>query len=358
MLNWRDLGGSRYTGCVQNIARITHWNFLDNLNLEEIYEGKYILVPAIGWYVSYITYFSSRDKTVGSNYETFENGMSVSSEQEAEYETMLQFSSTSAPLQHLAHFVRSLIGRFEQLEALQSACSKYSIQCLVLYGLGLPLPWQPRILLGTFYGHLLGTLNSALLSMTRGTTDWISWLRRRFCTEVGGQILNPITGNPYSHGYVKTKPMLYNSGYTSYVEGDTNANALEQAFNLRVCNNFCSWFHFTRHLQYKQWDPGVSAEVRKLSVAGHTTHQTSKSRKGTWCKMFNYKQARAEQAIAWGQAMFLEGGNVMTVHVAALDWVVIGCGPGGIGLVPMLQTIKESTTVEGRHRKSEDRNRN
>jgi hypothetical protein len=119
MLNWRlDPGGLRYTGWVQNIAGITHWTLQDNINLEEIYEGKYKLVPAIGWYVSYITYFSSRYKKIGSNYASLENGMSVRSEQEAEYETMLQFSSTSAQRQHLVQFVRSLIGRFEQLEAL------------------------------------------------------------------------------------------------------------------------------------------------------------------------------------------------------------------------------------------------
>jgi hypothetical protein len=40
----------------------------------------------------------------------------------------------------------------------------------------------------------------------------------------------------------------------------------------------------------------------------------------------------------------------MTVHVAAQGWVIMGYGPGGLGLVPTLETIKETTTAEGRHR--------
>jgi hypothetical protein len=152
-------------------------------------------------------------------------------------------------------------------------------------------------------------------------------------------LLNQITWYHCPHGYAKKELVLYNFRYPSCVEVDTNAHALEQAVHISMCNNFCSFIHFGCCLQYKQWDPGVSSEVLKLSVAvtQHTTRQPSKLRKGTWCKMFNYKQGRAEQAIAWGQAMFLGGGNVMTVHVAALDWVIMGCGPDGFGLVPTLE---------------------
>ena len=80
----------------------------------------------------------------------------------------------------IVQMFRSLIGRFEQFEALllQSACSRYSISvscgfliwnfsaCAVLFSaslsvgclihsVSLSLPWQPGIVLGILYRHFL-----------------------------------------------------------------------------------------------------------------------------------------------------------------------------------------------------------
>lgn len=55
------------------------------------------------------------------------------------------------------------------------------------------------------------------------------------------------------------------------------------------------------------------------------------------------------QAIAWGQAMFLGGGNVIPVDAAALGLVVLGCGPVVLGLGLVLEKIKEASTLEGGH---------
>ena len=59
---------------------------------------------------------------------------------------------------------------------------------------------------------------------------------------------------------------------------------------------------------------------------------------------------QSDHAIAWGQAMFLGGGNVIHVHRTAQGLAVMGRGPGGLGLVLALERIKESATPEVRHR--------
>ena len=80
---------------------------------------------------------------------------------------------------------------------------------------------------------------------------------------------------------------------------------------LRKWRNLYSFFGVSSDLEHKQWDPGI----------GHTELQSflkqdqrTLAARFRGCPEYQYaafRPCRPHQAIAWGQAMFLGGGNVM-----------------------------------------------
>jgi hypothetical protein len=132
-------------------------------------------------------------------------------------------------------------------------------------------------------------------------------------------LLNQIIGNQCPHGYVKKESMLYNFGYPSCVEDDT-ANVLEQAIHINMSTP-----------DGMPWDHGGISESKI-------------------------------QAIAWGQAMFCQGGSV-TPDVS-LGRIPLGCSlTEGLMQVGSAQPLElgdgrikiQRRSSQGGHRRTEER---
>jgi hypothetical protein len=90
-------------------------------------------------------------------------------------------------------------------------------------------------------------------------------------------------------------------------------------------------------LQYRPWDPGIGwiiAEgVHLLVTAGATDTKgwPSGFRRRFLHLSWSCSALRPQRAIAWGQAMFLGGGNVMSVYGGIQGELYMGRGPAVVG---------------------------
>ena len=130
-----------------------------------------------------------------------------------------------------------------------------------------------------------------------------------------------------------------------------------QVQGLCKCINLCPFSGMASDLEYKQWDPGTSQKVFECF-----SNQDRQIIAATFQVCPEYPLAalrlcRPHRAIAWGQAMFLGGGNVMTVHVDALGFVAMGLGPAYLRERWMHRSIYARGAAQRGVSKNRNRNR-
>ena len=117
-----------------------------------------------------------------------------------------------------------------------------------------------------------------------------------------------------------------------FMEIPSEEGKLQQIVSKDMENYVSQWtlslIHMANHLQYKQWDPGVTwivgAEGIKLcsTQPRGTTDRISWLRRRFLCRSWSCSLLRPDLGIAWGQAMFLGGGIVTTTPRAWSLWAL------------------------------------
>nr|XP_051182095.1 uncharacterized protein LOC127296104 [Lolium perenne] len=154
----------------------------------------------------------------------------------------------------------------------------------------------------------------------------------------------------------------------SLLEGATTANAFESQLQYK------QWDPGNLEAQYKQWDPGnlealpwpdgysvLNKNKWKFTLEDLYSFQSSNQfidnlqqvgRKVESCQGVIHVTTRflymnwsstvlqPERSIAWGQAMFFGGGNVMPIHYNILGSADMGCGLTAMGLTCGVVTIR------------------
>jgi hypothetical protein len=186
----------------------------------------------------------------------------------------------------------------------------------------------------TVSGHTIGypihnlLRDSVVWEITyNGATYWSGAVRLPLCLKLEMH-------DTLSTGTLRTwNPMVFSTVFHCWSLG-SNGNEKNMSWHLQIqeepckCSNLCSLIGVSSNLQYKhkQWDPGI---IQKDMVCFLKQYQQILTAKLQGCSEYVYDAflpCRSHRAIAWGQAMFLRGGNVMTTHMDTMGRVALGHG--------------------------------